>query len=125
MRGDEAKRQAVQTVGMVSENIVDAHRLARAPEHGADKSARQMHRRNDRFAEQRTVLRLLAIDGVEQAGGPPRLQAPVAVEKGFGGQARGGEEGDVQRQLAIAPVSMRRIIPFEAGFGIGLSLIHI
>src|SRR3546814_13179233 len=75
--------------------------------------------RSDRLAEIGRILRLLAIDRVEQAGRAPASQPPVAVEEGLGHQPRRGQEGAVQRQLAVAPIGIIGIDPAKAGFGIG------
>src|SRR3546814_11604963 len=42
--------------------------------------------------------------------------------KGFADQPRGGQEGDVQRQLAVAPIGIVGIDPAKARFGIGAPL---
>src|SRR3546814_4235530 len=74
VRRNEAQREIVETPGMACEQRLDPDRLARAPEDRADQPARQMHRGDDRLAEIGRILRLLAIDRVEQAGRAPASQ---------------------------------------------------
>src|SRR3546814_6708481 len=55
--------------------------------------------RSDRLAEIGRILRLLAIDRVEQAGRAPASQPPVAVEEGLGHQPRRGRSEEHTSEL--------------------------
>ncbi len=73
----------------------------------------------DRFAEIGRILCLFAIDRFEQPRRAPSPQLAGAVIKGLGDQPRRGQERNVQRQLAVAPIGMVGVDPAKARFGIG------
>ena len=83
VRRDEFEREIVQVARMFRKHALDPDRFARAPEDRADQPARQVDRRDNRFAEIGRAARLFAIDRLQQPRRPPRAELAVAVVEGL------------------------------------------